>query len=48
MENVEIEFSGRYDPCIVLRVIPVVEAIIATVLLDILLLEGFIPRFLNN
>jgi chorismate synthase len=47
IENVEIEFSGRYDQCIVPRVIPVVEAMIATVLLDILLLEGFIPRILN-
>ncbi|MHA2035580.1 MAG: chorismate synthase [Promethearchaeota archaeon] len=44
MENTEIEFSGRHDPCIVPRVIPVVEAIVAVVLLDCLLVEGFIPR----
>ncbi len=44
MENVEIEFSGRNDPCIVPRVIPVVEAMTANVLIDFLLLEGFIPR----
>jgi chorismate synthase len=44
MEEVKIEFSGRHDPCIVPRVIPVVEAIIAVVLLDCLLIEGFIPR----
>ena len=44
MENIEIEFSGRHDPCIVPRVIPVVEAIVAVVLLDCLLIEGFIPR----
>lgn len=44
MENVEIEFSGRNDPCIVPRVVPVVEAMTANVLIDYLLLEGFIPR----
>ncbi len=47
-ENVEIEFAGRHDPCIVPRVIPVVEAVIANVLLDILLLDGFIPRILSS
>jgi len=44
MENVEIEFSGRHDPCIVPRVIPVIEAMTANVLLDCLLIEGHIPR----
>ena len=44
MENIEIEFSGRHDPCIVPRVIPVVEAIVAVVLLDCLLIDGFVPR----
>lgn len=47
MENVEIEFSGRCDPCIVPGVIPVVEGMIANILLEILLVEGFIPRILN-
>ncbi|MFX0142339.1 MAG: chorismate synthase [Candidatus Hodarchaeota archaeon] len=44
MQNVEIEFSGRHDPCIVPRVIPVVEAMTAIVLVDQLLIEGNIPR----
>ncbi|MHA2180112.1 MAG: chorismate synthase [Promethearchaeota archaeon] len=44
LKNVEVEFSGRHDPCIVPRVIPVVEAIVAVVLLDCLLIEGFIPK----
>ncbi|MFW9970842.1 MAG: chorismate synthase [Candidatus Odinarchaeota archaeon] len=48
MEEVRIEFLGRHDPCIVPRVIPVVEAMTANVLLDILLLEGFIPRVLKT
>jgi chorismate synthase len=46
-QNVEITFSGRHDPCIVPRVIPVVEAMVANVFLDILLLEGFIPSILK-
>ena len=39
MENTELEITGRHDPCIALRAVPVVEAVTATVLLD-LLLEG--------
>ncbi|GAG64455.1 unnamed protein product, partial [marine sediment metagenome] len=37
MENIEIKFSGRHDPCIVPRIIPVVEAMVAVVLLDYLI-----------
>ena len=48
MENIEIEFSGRHDPCIVPRVVVVVEAMTAIVLLDHLLLEGIIPSVLKN
>ena len=44
MENIVIEFSGRHDPCIVPRVIPVVEAMTSVVLLDCLLIDGFVPR----
>ena len=36
-ENVEIEVQGRHDPCIVLRAIPVVEAVAAIALLDLLM-----------
>lgn len=39
MENVELQIHGRHDPCIAHRAVPVVEAVTATVLLD-LLLEG--------
>jgi len=48
MENVEIEFSGRNDPCIVPRIIPVVEAMTATVLLDCLLVDGYIPKIFKS
>jgi chorismate synthase len=48
LENVEIEFTGRHDPCIVPRVVPVVEAMTAISLIDCLLLEGFIPKIFKN
>jgi chorismate synthase len=38
-ENTELVIHGRHDPCIAHRAVPVVEAVTATVLLD-LLLEG--------
>ena len=48
LENVEIELSGRHDPCIVPRAIVVVEAMTAIVLLDQLLIEGIIPLVLKS
>ena len=48
MENVEIEFSGRHDPCIVPRVVTIVEAMTANVLLDCLLIDGYIPRIIKE
>lgn len=39
MENTKLTIHGRHDPCIAHRAVPVVEAVTATVLLD-LLLEG--------
>ena len=38
-ENVQLQIHGRHDPCIALRAVPVVEAVTAIVLLD-LLMEG--------
>ncbi|MPM59279.1 Chorismate synthase [bioreactor metagenome] len=37
MEETELVVPGRHDPCIAHRAVPVVEAAVATVLLDILL-----------
>ena len=48
MENIEIEFEGRHDPCIVPRVVVVVEAMTAIVLLDHLLIEGIVPSVFQN
>ncbi len=39
MENAELTVHGRHDPCIAHRAVPVVEAVTAAVLLD-MLLEG--------
>ncbi|TFG03261.1 MAG: chorismate synthase [Promethearchaeota archaeon] len=44
MENITFELTGRHDPCIVPRVVVVVEAMTAITLLDHLLLEGKIPK----
>nr|WP_325186228.1 chorismate synthase [uncultured Oscillibacter sp.] len=38
-ENTELQIHGRHDPCIAHRAVPVVEAVTAAVLLD-MLLEG--------
>ena len=39
MENTTLNIKGRHDPCVVIRAVPVVEAVTATVILD-MLLEG--------
>ncbi|MGK0468618.1 chorismate synthase [Clostridium sp.] len=36
MQNTEIRVNGRHDPCIVQRALPVVEAVAAMVILDLL------------
>ncbi len=45
--EVELELSGRHDPCIVPRAVPVVESCIATVLVDHALRLGVIPTVLK-
>ena len=39
MENTELSIRGRHDPCIAHRAVPVVEAVTACVLLDLMLEE---------
>jgi len=36
-ENTQIEITGRHDPCVVIRAVPVVEAVCALVILDMLI-----------
>jgi len=45
--EVEIELTGRYDPCIVPRAVPVVESCMAMVLVDHALRQGIIPVVLK-
>lgn len=47
MEETTIEIEGRHDPCIVPRAVPVVESMIALVLVDHSLISRFIPRRLD-
>ncbi len=42
MKETEIEISGRHDPCIVPRVIPVIEAMVAITLADHMIRAGYI------
>ncbi|MBR5236897.1 MAG: chorismate synthase [Clostridia bacterium] len=37
MENTTVEITGRHDPCVVLRAVPVVEAVAAIVILDMIM-----------
>jgi len=48
MKETELKLEGDHDPCIVPRAVVVVEAMLAIVLLDQLLIEGKIPSVLEN
>jgi len=47
-EEATIEVTGRHDPCIVPRAVPVVESVVAMVLLDHALSSGFIGQVLEE
>jgi chorismate synthase len=47
MAEVEIKVKGRHDPCIVPRAVPVVEAMVNSVIADHMLLSGRISRVLE-
>ena len=46
-EETSITISGRHDPCIVPKAVPVVEAAVASILVDHLIRGGFIPKVLG-
>jgi len=46
MTEEEIIVKGRHDPCIVPRAVPVVEAMVSLVIVDAMMMQGLIPRFL--
>jgi len=41
-QDVEIKISGRHDPCIVPRIVPVAESMVAITLADLMIRGGFI------
>ncbi|MFP3950673.1 MAG: chorismate synthase [Candidatus Bathyarchaeia archaeon] len=43
-----IKIKGRHDPCIVPRAVPVVEGVVALILVDHLLISGDIPKVLET
>ncbi|WP_456477706.1 chorismate synthase [Geoglobus ahangari] len=45
LENVEISVRGRHDPCIVPRAVVVCEAMVAMAVLDLMMIQGVVPRF---
>ena len=47
MKDATIHVQGRHDPCIVPKAVPVIEASVATVLVDQLIRAGFIPKVLG-
>jgi len=44
MKETEIELSGRHDPCVVPRAVPVVESCLAFVLADHAIRSGRIAK----
>jgi chorismate synthase len=48
MRDAKVEVTGRHDPCIVPKAVPVVEAAVAIVLADHCLRSGTIPRVLTK
>ena len=42
--NVEIEIDGRHDPCIVPRIIPVIESMTALVILDAMKIQDALVK----
>ena len=48
LSEAEISVGGRHDPCIVPRVVPVVEAMVAATLTDQAIRRGLIPQVLGE
>ena len=48
MEETEIELSGRHDPCVAPRAVPVVESCLAFVIADHAVRSGRIPRVIEG
>ncbi len=44
MKETELNLTGRHDPCIVPKAVPVVEAMVSIVLVDFMIRSGRISR----
>ena len=48
MEETKVQVTGRHDPCIVPKAVPVVEAAVGIVIVDHCLRAGLIPRVIEK
>ena len=48
MEDATIKVTGRHDPCVVPKAVPVVESAVAIILADQMIRAGFIPKVLKE
>ncbi|MBT0158764.1 chorismate synthase [Candidatus Bathyarchaeota archaeon A05DMB-2] len=48
MKDATIRVTGRHDPCVVPKAVPVVESAVAIVLADHMIRAGFIPKVLKE
>jgi chorismate synthase len=48
MENTTMKVTGRHDPCVVPKAVPVVESAVAIILVDHMIRAGFIPKVLKE
>ena len=48
MEEANISVRGRHDPCVVPKAVPVVQAMVAIGLVDLMIRGGIIPRVLKS
>jgi len=47
LKETELDLAGRHDPCVVPKAVPVVEAVVSTVLADFMIRSGAIPKVLK-
>ena len=48
MEDTKMKITGRHDPCVVPKAVPVVESAVAIILADHMIRAGFIPKVLKE
>ncbi|MEM3797539.1 MAG: chorismate synthase [Candidatus Bathyarchaeia archaeon] len=47
-EEATVQIKGRHDPCIVPKAVPVIEAVVAITLTDLMIRAGIIPKVLGR